>query len=67
MPQIVAKQKPVSALTGLEAGIGLVDDVDPSLAADQLVVAMALHQTLEGIADFHDYTYMMARSHLNGK
>jgi hypothetical protein len=54
-----------SALTGLEAGVRLVDDIYAALAADQLVVAMTLHQALEGIADFHGYTYMMAKSHLN--
>jgi hypothetical protein len=41
------------ALTGFEPGVGLVDDVNTTLATDNLVVAMALHQTLEGIADFH--------------
>jgi zinc transporter ZupT len=46
------------ALAGLEAGVGLVDDVNATLATDQLVVAMAFHQTLEGIADFHVHTYM---------
>jgi hypothetical protein len=46
------------ALTGLEARVCLVDDVDAALATDQLVVAMALHQTLEGIADFHVHTYI---------
>jgi hypothetical protein len=43
-----------SALAGLESRIGLVDDIDPALAADQLVVAMALHQALERIAYFHE-------------
>jgi hypothetical protein len=44
------------ALTGFKARIGLVDDVDTALAAHQLVVAVALDQGLEGIADFHDFT-----------
>jgi amino acid transporter len=48
-------------LAGLEAGVGLVDDVNAALATDQLVVAVALHQALEGIANFHDYTYMGGR------
>jgi hypothetical protein len=52
-------------LTGLEARIGFVDDVNATFATDQLVVAMALHQTLEGIADFHAHTYMVTLSHLN--
>jgi hypothetical protein len=46
------------ALTGLEAGVRLVDDIDAALATDQLIVAVALHQTLEGIADFHVHTYI---------
>jgi hypothetical protein len=44
-------------LTRLETGIGLVDDIDAALATDDLVVAVALHQTLERIADFHVNTY----------
>jgi hypothetical protein len=42
------------ALPRLEAWIGLVDDVNAALATDDLVVAVALHQTLEGVADLHD-------------
>jgi hypothetical protein len=42
-----------SALAGLEARICLVDDINPALAADQLVVAMALQQSLQRITDFH--------------
>jgi hypothetical protein len=56
-----------SALAGFETRIGLVDDVNATFATDQLVVAMALHKTLEGIADFHGYTYMMARKPSNSK
>ena len=41
------------ALARLEARIGLVDDIDPALAADQLVVTMALGQRLQGIANLH--------------
>lgn len=41
-------------LAGLEPWIGLVDNIDPALAADQLVIAMALHQALERIAYFHE-------------
>ncbi len=50
------------ALTGLETRVCLVDDVDAALATDQLVVAVALHQTLEGIADFHVHTYIWRKS-----
>jgi hypothetical protein len=45
------------ALTRLEAWVGLVDDVDPALAADELVVTMTLHQALERIANFHNTPY----------
>jgi hypothetical protein len=41
------------ALTRLEARVGLVDDVNATLATDQLVVAVALHQALEGVTNFH--------------
>jgi hypothetical protein len=44
------------ALAGFKARIGFVDDVNTALAAHQLVVAVALDQGLEGIADFHDFT-----------
>jgi hypothetical protein len=47
MPTRFGTQTGVSALTGLEPRIGLVDNVDPALTADQLVVAMTLHQALE--------------------
>jgi hypothetical protein len=53
------------ALTRLKTWVCLVDNVNATFATDQLVVAMALHQTLEGIADFHAHTYMMALSHRN--
>jgi hypothetical protein len=43
-------------LTRLEARVGLVDDVNPTLAAHQLIVAVALDQGLERIADFHNFT-----------
>jgi hypothetical protein len=44
------------ALTRLEARIGLVDDVNPALAPHQLIVAVALDQGLERIANFHNFT-----------
>jgi hypothetical protein len=53
------------ALTGLEAGVRLIDDINAALATDQLVVAVALHQTLEGIADFHVHTYIWRKYRLN--
>jgi hypothetical protein len=51
------------ALTGFKAWVGFVDDVNTTLTTDQLIVAMTLHQTFKGIADFHAHTYMMALSH----
>jgi hypothetical protein len=42
-------------LTRLEAWVGFVDDVNAALATDDLVIAVALHQTLEGVADLHDF------------
>jgi hypothetical protein len=50
------------ALTGLETGVGLVDDINAALATNQLVVTMTFHQTLEGIADFHVHTYIWRKS-----
>jgi hypothetical protein len=50
-------------LASFETWIGLIDDVNATFATDQFVVAVALHQTLEGIADFHVHTYMVAKSH----
>ncbi|MEN9755696.1 MAG: hypothetical protein RLZ07_2078 [Pseudomonadota bacterium] len=43
-----------SALTRLVALLGLVDDVDAALAANQLVVAMTLAEALQAVADLHD-------------
>lgn len=43
-----------SALTGLEARGGFIDDVNTALAAHKLVVAMAGLQGFERILDLHD-------------
>jgi hypothetical protein len=51
-----AKKRKSSALTGLEALLRLVDDVDAALAAHETVVAVAIAQGLERIADFHGFT-----------
>jgi hypothetical protein len=48
-------------LAGFETWVGFVDNINPTLATDQFVVAMALHQAFEGTANFHDYTYMGGR------
>jgi hypothetical protein len=42
-----------SALTGLKATIGLIDDVDPALPAHQTIVAVPAAQGFQGIPDFH--------------
>ena len=45
-----------SALADLVARVGLVDDVDPALAAHELAVAVARLERLEGASDLHDLT-----------
>ncbi len=42
-----------SALTGLEARVGLVDDVDPALAPHDPAVLVAFLQRLQGISNLH--------------
>jgi len=42
-----------SALTGLEAALGLINDVDAALSPYQTVVAVAATQGFQRIADFH--------------
>ena len=43
-------------LTGFEALLRLVDDIDAALAAHDAVVAVTRTQGLEGVSDFHDHT-----------
>jgi hypothetical protein len=40
-------------LAGFEAAVGLVNDVDPALAAHNPVIAMASPEGLQGVAHFH--------------
>src|ERR1700759_5485594 len=42
-----------SALLGFEARVGLVDDVDPALAAHELAVAVTRLERLERASDLH--------------
>src|SRR4029450_3597477 len=42
-----------SALPGLEPTLDLVDHIDPPLAADQAIVAVAAAQRFQRVADFH--------------
>jgi len=44
------------ALTRLEARVSLVNDVNPTLAPHQFIIAVALDKGLERIADFHNFT-----------
>src|SRR5262245_51788691 len=50
-----------SALAGLEAALDLVDHIDPALAPDQAIVAMAAAQGFQGVADFHGSQFQYAR------
>src|SRR5665213_1325069 len=64
----------VLALSGFEARIGLVDDVDAALAAHDHAVLVALLERFERIGDFHGLgdlvgrpgTYGMNRDRVNG-
>src|ERR1051325_3023687 len=51
-----------SALAGLEARIGFVDDVDAPLAPHDAAVLVALFQRLERIGDLHDTGPRKARN-----
>jgi hypothetical protein len=51
-----ARFKPVrlaSTLARLETALNLVDHVDPTLAADQTVVAVATTQRFQRVTDLH--------------
>ncbi len=54
-PSVIGRIKPSRklALTRLEPALGLVDHINPALAADEAVVAMATAQGLQRITDFH--------------
>jgi hypothetical protein len=41
-------------LASLEARLDLVDHIDPALAPDELIGAMAAAQRFQGVADFHN-------------
>src|SRR5450631_2173747 len=49
-----ARPSRASALAGLKAGIGLIDDVDAALAPNNLVVPVTGAQRFQGVTDFHD-------------
>jgi hypothetical protein len=46
-------EQTASALTSFVAFLRLVDDINATLAAHELIVAMAATQRLQGITDFH--------------
>ena len=48
-------QRAFLALARLETALGLVDHIDPALAADEAVVAMAAAQGLQRVTDFHGF------------
>jgi hypothetical protein len=43
----------ISTLAGLEATLHLVDHINPALAADQTVIAMAGAQRFQRVTDLH--------------
>src|ERR1700731_354175 len=49
-----------STLARLETALDLVDHIDPALAADQAVVAIATAQRFQRVTDFHE-TILMRR------
>jgi len=53
IPRTDDQPQPVLALAGLEAALGLVDHIDPALAANETVVAMTAAQGLQRVPDFH--------------
>jgi hypothetical protein len=54
------------ALTRFVAGLGLVDDVNAALAADQLVVAVAITQRLEAVTDLHRLSHFFPKRPVEG-
>src|SRR6266700_23 len=55
-------KKPGSALAGLEAALHLVDHVNPALAADQTVVAVAAAQRFQRVTDLHGTILMLRKA-----
>ena len=47
------------ALACLETALDLVDHINPALAADQTVVAMATTQRFQRVTDLHETTLML--------
>ncbi len=54
-----------SALTGLEAALGLVDDVYAALAAHDTAVPVPILQRAERVADLHGRPFPLSQA-LNG-
>jgi hypothetical protein len=56
-----------SALTGLEAALHLVDHVNPALAANQTVVAVAAAQRFQRVTDLHGTILMLRKAVLKAE
>src|ERR1700726_590042 len=56
-----------SALTRLETALNLVDHVDPALAADQTVVAVASTQRFQRVTDLHGTILMLRKAVTRGR
>ena len=57
----LAPWRGVLSLPRLEALLGLVDDIDAALPAHEAIVAMAIAQRFQRIADFHGSTLGSSR------
>jgi hypothetical protein len=55
------------ALASLEAALHLVDHIDPALAADQTVVAVAAAQRFQGVTDLHGTILMLRKAVLKAE
>jgi hypothetical protein len=52
----------VSTLARLEAALDLVDHIDPALATDQAVVAVAATQRFQRVTDLHGTILMRSKA-----
>src|SRR4051812_34255461 len=57
MPHRVRDTVGPSALAGLETALHLVDHIDPALAADEAVVAVATAQRFQRVTDLHGISW----------
>src|SRR6188768_3044681 len=66
-PRANSAQADGSALTGLEAALHLVDYIDPALAADQTVVAVATTQRFQRVTDLHGTILIASKGRVEGR